>query len=174
MSTIIYRYGILNPVYYHIYGILNPVNYHMYCILNPVYYHIDGLVQDCSNSIANTLQLLQSCTKPSIYGTYWTMCTIMRGILNPVYCHIWYTEPCYDGLQLYHFIQGSVYVPSQWETMLHCNVVPHWLGACKNDHCSYAPLLLATQLIPLLIMQYRYMGQVTKLQLSCYLVLQNW
>ena len=28
--------------------------------------HIDGLVQDCSNSIANSLELLQSCTKPSI------------------------------------------------------------------------------------------------------------
>ena len=25
-----------------------------------------GLVQDCSNSIANALELLQSCTKPSI------------------------------------------------------------------------------------------------------------
>ena len=30
-------------------------------------YDIDGLVQDCSNSIANALELLQSCTKPSIY-----------------------------------------------------------------------------------------------------------
>ena len=28
---------------------------------------IDGLVQDCSNSIANALELLQSCTKPSIF-----------------------------------------------------------------------------------------------------------
>ena len=28
---------------------------------------IDDLVQDCSNSIANALELLQSCTKPSIY-----------------------------------------------------------------------------------------------------------
>ena len=27
---------------------------------------IDGLEQDCSNSIANALELLQSCTKPSI------------------------------------------------------------------------------------------------------------
>ena len=26
---------------------------------------IDGLAQDCSNSIANTLELLQSCTNPS-------------------------------------------------------------------------------------------------------------
>ena len=28
--------------------------------------NIDGLVQNCSNSIANTLELLQSYTKPSI------------------------------------------------------------------------------------------------------------
>ena len=31
-----------------------------------IFHYIDGLVQDCSNSIANTLELLQSCTKPSI------------------------------------------------------------------------------------------------------------
>ena len=30
-------------------------------------HNIDGLAQDCSNSIANALELLQSCTKPSIY-----------------------------------------------------------------------------------------------------------
>ena len=29
--------------------------------------HIDGLVQDCSNSSASAMELLQSCTKPSIY-----------------------------------------------------------------------------------------------------------
>ena len=33
--------------------------------------HIDGLVQDCSNSIANALELLPACTKPSIC-TLWT------------------------------------------------------------------------------------------------------
>ena len=31
---------------------------------------INGLVQDCSNSTANALELLQSCTKPSIYCTF--------------------------------------------------------------------------------------------------------
>ena len=31
-----------------------------------LYEYIDGLVQDCSNSIANALELLQSCTKPTI------------------------------------------------------------------------------------------------------------
>ena len=29
--------------------------------------YIDGLVQDCSNSIALAMELLQSCMKPSIY-----------------------------------------------------------------------------------------------------------
>ena len=32
--------------------------------------YIDGLVQDCSNSIANALELLQSGTKPSILLDY--------------------------------------------------------------------------------------------------------
>ena len=34
-----------------------------------VYEYIDGLVQDCSNSSALAMELLQSCTKPLIYGS---------------------------------------------------------------------------------------------------------
>ena len=34
-------------------------------MISIVIYQYDGLVQDCSNSIANALELLQSCTKPS-------------------------------------------------------------------------------------------------------------
>ena len=30
--------------------------------------YIDGLMQHCSNSIANALGLLQSCTKPSVWA----------------------------------------------------------------------------------------------------------
>ena len=30
--------------------------------------HINVLVHDCNNSIANALELLQSCTKPSTYS----------------------------------------------------------------------------------------------------------
>ena len=30
--------------------------------------YIDGLVQDCSNSIAKALELLQPCSKPSMYS----------------------------------------------------------------------------------------------------------
>ena len=38
---------------------------HRYYIPALATYQIDGLVQDCSNSIASALELLQSCTKPS-------------------------------------------------------------------------------------------------------------
>ena len=36
--------------------------------LQDILSYIDVLEQDCSNSIANALELLQSCTKPSIYS----------------------------------------------------------------------------------------------------------
>ena len=32
--------------------------------------YIDGLMQDCSNSIANAMELLQSCTKPLKYSWF--------------------------------------------------------------------------------------------------------
>ena len=36
------------------------------CFINIMVLYFDGLVQDYSNSIANTLELLQSWAKPSI------------------------------------------------------------------------------------------------------------
>ena len=36
--------------------------HHLMIIYTHGQYHIDGLVQDCNNSIAATLELLQSCT----------------------------------------------------------------------------------------------------------------
>ena len=47
-------------------------------------------------------------------------------------------ESCYNTVIRDHF----VYAPSQWETMLHCNVVSHWLGAytkCSLCHLSKKP-----------------------------------
>ena len=46
--------------------------------------YIDGLVQDCSISIANALEILQSCIKPSIYDVH-TFLRLHRGILNNKY-----------------------------------------------------------------------------------------
>ena len=34
-------------------------------------FDIDGLVQDCSNSSGLAMELLQSCTKPSMYSSQW-------------------------------------------------------------------------------------------------------
>ena len=36
------------------------------CKLNKFHWNIDGLAQDCSNAIADAIELLQSCAKPSI------------------------------------------------------------------------------------------------------------
>ena len=53
--------------------------------------HIDDLVQDCSNSIANALELLQSCTKPSMcqLGMYLIRLTLRKaGYMHISYCWI--------------------------------------------------------------------------------------
>ena len=42
--------------------------------------YIDGWVQDCSNPVANTLELLQYCTKPSI----WYMCNMLSKLAYKV------------------------------------------------------------------------------------------
>ena len=34
-------------------------------------FHNDGLAQDCSDSITNGLELLQTCIKPSIYSIWY-------------------------------------------------------------------------------------------------------
>ena len=39
--------------------------------------YINGLAQDCSNSIANALELLQSCAEPSIYTTQTLLCFVV-------------------------------------------------------------------------------------------------
>ena len=47
--------------------------------------HSDGVVQDCSNSIANALELLQSCIKPSIY--IWILLAVVKTRSNWTVLH---------------------------------------------------------------------------------------
>ena len=49
----------------------------------------DGLVQDCSNSIANALELLQSCTKPSIMQTILYCAVVHHKRCDRIICEIW-------------------------------------------------------------------------------------
>ena len=50
--------------------------------LTDAIHHINGLVQDCSNSIANALELLQLCTKS------WMSC-VFDADISEGYCIYW-------------------------------------------------------------------------------------
>ena len=63
--------------------------------------YIDGLVQDCINSIANILELLQPCTKPSVY-----FCVHEFHLMTHVFsiCHVYIQIDEYDTI---YYILGS-------------------------------------------------------------------
>ena len=65
---------------------------------------INGLMQNCSNSIANALVLLQICTKPSIYYL-WNDITINPPNSTYVYCvlHGFLLFHCVDIISSYWF-----------------------------------------------------------------------
>ena len=68
--------GMPNPCHFHGMWIRRTIKIALYkeiigqnCSQTRIqFFHIDHLVQDCSNSSADALELLQSCTKPSIYN----------------------------------------------------------------------------------------------------------
>ena len=71
--------------------------------------YIDGLVQDCSNSIATALELLQSCTKPSIYE-----------LASKSYGWLSITPRSYrwvSNSSIWHNIDNRVTKPSVWDSM---------------------------------------------------------
>ena len=47
------------------------------------------------------------------------------------------TDTCQPQAHRDHFVYG----PSQWETMLHCNMVPHCLTHIQNDPWTHIPLI---------------------------------
>ena len=55
--------------------------------------HIDGLVQDCSNSSALAMELLQSCTKPSILLFY-----TEKEVLHILMAWWYNNELCFDTI----------------------------------------------------------------------------
>ena len=73
-----------------------------------VAHNIGGLVQDCSNSSALAMELLQSCTKPSMYIEFWWIrsCQMLVGFLMSHQATIW------------HVIHHTVYTYiSLWDKM---------------------------------------------------------
>ena len=86
------------------------------CITRPQWvkqsiFHTEGWVQDCSNSIANALELLQSCSKPLIY--------VMQQSYRPLYIH------CYGYhefiIRCMHTISSKPLTHWAWVTHM-CNL----------------------------------------------------
>ena len=75
--------------------------------------HIDGLVQDSRNSIVNTLELLQSCTKPSLYlfvcRSTWHLCQHLKIQIRNFECrNIYYLRRTKYKLQNDINIDGEI------------------------------------------------------------------
>ena len=134
--------------------------------------YIESLAQDCSNSIANALHLLQSCTKPSIL---WCFTWEFHFMFSMVGKQEWFRPFFYFGhiriqfgsivvfefscpcppnssFLFQHFWSNffRIYIradsrlaPSQWETSLQGNAVSHWLGA-KLESALYLSYLSAS------------------------------
>ena len=79
-------------------------------------HHLHGLVQDCSNSIANALELLLSCTKPSNSKPLLTTDRI-AGIASPWKFHMGLKKYCKCTLRNAPDInQSNVYWNIYWKT----------------------------------------------------------
>ena len=87
--------------------------------------HINGSTQDCSNSIANAMELLQSCIKPSIWIVYALspvpkICIVNGLALLPDA----YQARC-QGVQL-----GPIYASSGWYCLTECT--NYWCKGMSN------------------------------------------
>ena len=94
--------------------------------------HFDGIVQNCSNSIANALEILQSCTKPLIRRCDENVSHFIQTSMCWLLSCASFAPPHHHVVQLVgnrNFRADSRLAPSQWETSLQSNAVSHWLGA---------------------------------------------
>ena len=93
--------------------------------------YIDGLVQDCSNSIANALELLQSCTKPSMHS-------YSRYNKNTA-CLPWWCHQMETFSALLAFCAGKSQVTGesphkgQWRRALMFPLICTWINNWENN-----------------------------------------
>ena len=94
--------------------------------------HVDGLAQDCIKAIANALELLQSCTKPSMAKrmtavtpllTHWSYCTLSLShwydVTTRVESHF-LTEP------LYHLLTCETFMKEHFLHVTHAMILLIW------------------------------------------------
>ena len=82
--------------------------------------HINGLVQDCINSSALAMELLQSCTKSSTLGSFQIMCLqfmIPHLVLNQnVYFLLAHTKKNILCVSIFMLLDGMIY---KWLHLMH-------------------------------------------------------
>ena len=74
-----------NTSYVVQYGTLTYNQTHWQFVVYISYFNVDGWVQDCSNSIASTLELLQSYSKPSMWSYIYLEYAIDTVVINVHY-----------------------------------------------------------------------------------------
>ena len=94
-------------------------------------YHVDGLAQDCSNSIALAMELLQSCTKPSMCDVVQAQETVVDFIIK-VPSHEYRIFPYQDentglGLSYLHNVN-----PCIWKDGLYCEMFVTQMSSCET------------------------------------------
>ena len=98
---------------------------HCHYTLHTTSHHIYGLVQDCSISIANVLEILQSCTKPSICNTcLFSVLFILQFVLDFLSYHSYYG--CFQNISSYKILQNCIITPCFVATLL----MNHYLNQC--------------------------------------------
>ena len=104
--------------------------------------HIDSLLQDCSSFIANALELLQSCVKPSIF-----CCTIHVAhpndhehafvgislcLVQLNYTHVHYVRIIYN-LRPYHSLKGNIVFRIELHVFAVMWFIPTLSGGIQNE-----------------------------------------
>ena len=119
------RYGDIFALYYMIN--LWVIYWNQFCFSKKlpyfsIIYHFESLVQDCSNSIANALDLLQSCTKPSISDElcFWNIKPWMSSYLIScnTYMHKEVWEESGVGTNSYWIIQPYDFPQFFWDRVI--------------------------------------------------------
>ena len=93
--------------------------------------YVDGLVQDCSNSIANALELLQSCTKPSMWFLM-CVCWSVRDLTWLCICSVWWMLWSVNCRQRQS--PAWLWHPNYIQLILMSWVMSEWETVCSTSH----------------------------------------
>ena len=96
-------------------------------------WYIDGLVQDCCNSIADALELLQSCTKPSTYLSFCMMEIMHLTLANRIHFRAFYLHLKWD-MRLHIVCELEIWsIVNMYNCYIVCNMVL-WLSHYARNH----------------------------------------